>query len=382
MLCEGAVAATEAAIALSGITGDGSSEPAREGTAAHELGERGLQYADCNPVRKCEFWLGETISVKYKENGKSLSQDFVIDQDMADFVQVYVDQVMREPGELLIEQVVDLSEVYGVPGQKGTADAVKLDYDNNRIYVGDLKFGRGVMVFAEGNKQLYSYAAGVLAEHDLAGDWDTITVAIHQPRLHHYDEYTMRRAELELFMFEASTAAHAAYAMIGMTPDTIEKADDFTTLDADCSVAREAAEMSDELIGKMMLRADLITSTLSAWRKEGFRRVDEGTKVPGWKMVSGKKGRRHWIDEEEAKRLMKGARMKNSEMYVQKLLTAPAAEKVIAKKRPKVWTRLKLLIAQNDGSPSLAVESDPRPELKIADSESFQDTTDDMSDLL
>lgn len=406
MRCVGAVAATPVGV-------DSSSEPAREGTAAHELGERALQYASGNPVRRAEFWIDETISVKYKENGESKTQVFTIDQEMADFVQVYVDQVMREPGELCIEEVVDLSGVYGVPNQKGTADAIVLDHENDRLYVGDLKFGRGVIVFAKDNEQLYSYAAGALEQYDMMGDWKTITVAIHQPRLYHYDEFTLTRAELEEFIAHAKVQAAASNALVGADLAAIEAAKtagnkqcqwcpikgkcrtlathiheqvyaDFVSLGDECELPREAAELDDALLGRLMESADLIASTVSQWRAEGLRRVQAGMHVPGWKLVQGKKGRRGWSDEDDAKKVMKGARIKDAEMYTKKLITAPAAEKVLSKTKPKVWTKLKALITQADGKPSLAPESDGRPALTISSSEAFSDTTvdDDMSDLL
>ena len=132
-----------------------------------------------------------------------------------------------------------------------------------------------------------------------------------------------------------------------------------------------------------MESADLIAATVSQWRAEGLRRVQAGMTVPGWKLVQGKKGRRSFDDEEAAKKLMKGARMKDAEMYTKKLLTAPAAEKVIKKAKPKVWKKLEALIVQPDGKPALAPESDNRPALTISSSEAFSDTTaDDMSDLL
>lgn len=406
MRCAGAAAATQ-------DCGDSSSAFAREGTAAHELAEKALQYADGNPVRKAEFWIGETISVAYEEDGQPKSQEFVVDQEMADYVQVYVDQVMREPGELVIEETVDLSEVYGVEGEKGTADAIVLDHENDRLYVGDLKYGRGVQVYAQDNEQLYSYAAGALQAYDLMGDWKTITVAIHQPRLHHYDEHTLTRAELEEFIEHAAERAAAANALLDADAEAIEAAKtagdkqcqwcpikgscktlatwthqqvfaDFTSLGVDPEQPREAAGLDDALLGKLLKRADIIESTTREWRAEVLRRVEAGMDVPGWKLVEGRMGARKWSDEEAARKVMKGARMKDAEIYTKKLLTAPAAEKVIAKKKPKVWTKLKALITQAAGKPSLAPESDNRPALKIAETEAFSDVTadDDMSDLL
>jgi hypothetical protein len=98
-------------------------------------------------------------------------------------------------------------------------------------------------------------------------------------------------------------------------------------------------------------------------------------------MVEGRAGARKWGDEDEAKKVMKAARLTNDEIYTQKLLTAPAAEKLIAKKKPKVWTKLKPLITQAAGKPSLAPASDSRPAVKVASADAFKDES-GISDLL
>ena len=375
---------------------DESSSFAREGSAAHYLAQNALGYK-----RPASFWIGETIIIE--------DEPFVVDDEMADYVQVYVDQVLREPGELLIEEEFDLSEVYGVKGQFGTGDAVVLDYENKRLYVGDLKYGRGVIVYAKDNEQLYSYGAGALRQYDMLGDWDTITVAIHQPRLHHYDEHTLTREELEAFINTAQEAAGLAMALIGKASDVIERAktagdkqcqwcpikgncatlskwvheqvyDDFTSLESEPAQPKGASGLSDAILGKLIARADTIASTVSEWRAEGLRRVQAGIAVPGWKLVEGRAGKRTWSDESAAERIMKGARMKSDEMYTKKLLTLPAAEKALKKKKPKVWTKLVRLVTQAVGKPSLAPEDDRRPALEISSTESFHDES-DMSDL-
>lgn len=399
--CTGAVAATIDA-------GDDSNEFAREGSAAHVLGERTLEYAE--EGRKAEFWLGETISIKYEENGEQKSQSFVVDQEMADYVQVYVDQVMREPGTLLIEEKFDLSEVYGVEGQFGTGDAVKLDYENERLYVGDLKFGRGVIVYAENSDQGYSYAAGALRQYEMLADWKTITIAIHQPRLNHYDEFTITREALEAWIVQTKLDALAAYSLIGAPMETIEAAlvpgekqcqwckrkavcgplaawvnaqvfEDFTNIKTVPERPREAAGLSDELIGTLVSRSDLIESVTSKWRAEGKRRLEAGMLIPGWKLVTGKKGNRKFSSDDKAEKIMKAARLKQDEMYTKKLLTFPAAETAFKKSKPKVWAKLAALMTQADGAPAMALESDKRPALVVAKEDQFKDET-DISDLI
>ncbi len=400
--CAGSVAAIIAA-----EVGDTSSEFAREGSAAHVLGERALEYE-----KPCTFWLGEKIAIGYEVGGVETYQEFEVDEDMCEFVQVYVDQVNREPGELLIEERFDLGQVYGVEEQFGTGDAVKLDYENLRLYVGDLKFGRGVIVFAKDNDQMYSYGAGALKQYELLADWETITVAVHQPRLNHYDEHTLTRAELETWMRNAKVDAAHAMSMIGKPADEIEAAktpgedqcqwcplkgtciplaewthkqvfDDFVNLEDDTVTPTQSTSISDGTLGKLVTRADIIESACREWRAEGKRRLEAGIAIPGWKLVEGRAGKREWSSESKAEDIMKAARIKSDVMYTKKLLTLPAAEKVF-KKKPKIWTKLLTLLQQAAGAPAMAEATDSRPELVVADESQFEDVSksNDVSDLV
>ena len=400
--CAGSVAAIIAA-----EVGDTSSEYAREGSAAHVLGERALEYQ-----KPCTFWLGEKIAIGYEVGGVETYQEFDVDEEMCEFVQVYVDQVNREPGELLCEEKFDLQDVYGVEKQFGTGDAVKLDYENLRLYVGDLKFGRGVIVFAEDNDQMYSYGAGALMRYGLLADWKTVTVAVHQPRLNHYDEHTLTREELEEWMIAARKSAGAAMGLIGMKPSAIEANktpgekqcqwcplkgtciplaewthkqvfDSFKNLEEESTVTVPTS-ISDETLGKLVTRADIIESACKEWRAEGKRRLESGIKIPGWKLVQGRAGKREWSSESKAKDIMTAARIKSDVMYTKKLVTLPAAEKLFQKKKPKVWTKLLTLLTQKAGAPAMAEATDTRPALVVADEAQFQDVSksNDVSDLV
>lgn len=407
MRCAGALAASQAQ-----GSSDSSSEFAREGTAAHELAERALQYSEgdsVNPVRKAEFWIGETISVPYTEKGEKKVQSFVVDQEMADYVQVFVDQVLRQPGEVLAEQKFDLSEVYGVEEQFGTGDAVVLNYEAEHLFVDDLKFGRGVQVYAEDNEQLYSYAGGALKEYDFLADWKTITVAIDQPRLHHYDEHTLTREELEAWMADAKSKAEVAVSLIGEPMDVIEKHmtpgekqcqwcplkgtcgplatwaheqtyADFVTLDAEPEQVREPVGLNDATLAKIWARRNTISGWLTEIQAETKRRLEAGIELPGLKLVQGRKGARSWVDAEEAETALKKARLKQAEMYSMKVISPTQAEKVLKKDKPRVWKRVKALVTQKEGAPAVAPESDSRPALKVAEADQFADES-DFSDL-
>jgi pyruvate kinase len=104
-----------------------SSVFAAEGTAAHELSEKCLVMKS-----RAIHFLGKNI------NG------FIVDEDMAQNVQNYVDYVLSVNGSLLIEQKVDFSR--WVHEGFGTSDAIVIDEQNNTLHVIDLKYGKGVRI--------------------------------------------------------------------------------------------------------------------------------------------------------------------------------------------------------------------------------------------
>ncbi|MRU22553.1 DUF2800 domain-containing protein, partial [Xylella fastidiosa subsp. multiplex] len=67
---------------------------------------------------------------------------------MAAYVQEYVDYVRAIAGVRLVEQPLRIASITREQGAKGTADVVILAGD--ALTIVDLKYGRGVKVFAEG----------------------------------------------------------------------------------------------------------------------------------------------------------------------------------------------------------------------------------------
>lgn len=403
MRCAGSLAA-------SGEPKDDSNEFAREGTAAHTLGERALTYAEDG--RRADFWVGQEIPVEYTEDGKTKVQVFKVDQEMADYVQVYVDQVLREPGELIVEEKLDMGPVYGVEDQFGTGDAIVVDYENKRIYVGDLKYGRGVQVYAKDNEQLYSYGAAAFLQFSMIDDFETLTVAVHQPRLHHYDEHTLTRAEVMEFVAHATERAQAAIALMSeANPEAIEKAktpgekqcqwcpikgacsalatwaheqvyEDFVTLEAVPECPRDPIKMTDEVLAKIWTRRDTISGWLTEVQAEAKRRLEAGMHLPGLKLVQGRAGARSWVDPEAAEDQLKRSRLKQAEMYSMKVISPTQAEKLLKKDKPRVWAKLQELVTQSEGAPAVAPESDKRPALVVAKEDQFDDVSEDYSDLV
>ena len=370
-----------------------ASEPpsvyADEGTLAHWLAAHAL-YANLGYVRD---YLTDNPEGKHTCEGGAA--ELRIDEDMCDYVQMYVDYVRREAdgAELEIERRLHFNEMVGLSPHEGfgTADAIVLRDDSFTLI--DLKYGRGVPVAVERNKQLMIYALGVLQEYGHLNDFKVIKLVICQPRLDHIDEWTVTAPELLAFAEEMESAldridAAVAVAQAGgdltkyLTPG--EDQCRWCNAKATCpALAAEVARVTladfgdltqlalpvpqpPSPIGAYMSKVGLVEQWCLAVRAETERRLLEGDSVDGWKLVQGRRGARAWSDAEQAEALMKTKfRLKVEEMYDFKLVSPTKAEKVLFKS-PKRWAQLATLVAQSDGKPSVAPESDKRPTITVA----------------
>lgn len=218
---------------------DRGGEFADEGTAAHFLASECLE-----GEHDAKFFLGRQIAVcvsgsywngDIPEGEGDLGRLFHVDADMCREVQKYIDAVREaaQGGELHVEQRLPIfGEEFRYPaldengepvldengdpilddGQFGTSDAVILG--NTWLHVIDLKFGRGVQVFAEENEQLMLYALGALDEFDLLGTIVDVTVSVNQPRLNHSDSWTTTVEHLRAFEQRAIAAGKLALSII------------------------------------------------------------------------------------------------------------------------------------------------------------------------
>jgi hypothetical protein len=203
------------AIAMETMCEDRETEAAAWGTCAHQLSEVCLRQQ-----REASSFIGET-----QKSGKF---EFLVDDEMADCAQTYVDYVHEASvygigKNLWIEQHFTLEKLSTPLEAGGTADAVIYDRDGE-LEVVDLKGGRGVIVEVAGNPQMRTYALGaVLAFPEL--DVKTIKVTIVQPRAHHKDgrirSETFHVADLLewaadlLVMMKRSRAALDEFAGVG-----------------------------------------------------------------------------------------------------------------------------------------------------------------------
>jgi len=85
--------------------------------------------------------------------------------------------------------------ITGEEGATGTSDTVIIKGDT--AIIADLKYGRGVQVFAEGNEQLLMYGASAVADFDALGEIEDIELHILQPRLNHFDCWKLSITEMK-----------------------------------------------------------------------------------------------------------------------------------------------------------------------------------------
>lgn len=405
MLCPGKIVLEDGAP-------DNTNAYAAEGTAAHQVLTWALQQE-----RPASAYIGRQIHLD--ERGKvcelvdgahwGVAFTFTVDEEMAEHVQTCIDYCLDlkgDDGVLFADIRVNYSSYLDVAEDSawGTADVIIARGDE--IIVVDFKYGRGVEVDAEGNPQMSLYGLGALqAYQGLVADFNRVRMAISQPRVKSApSEWDCTVDELEAWgrSTARSTVASCITAseMHGKPVDweqtflrPAEKACKFCKAKATCpalraEVASAAFDITPaspddfaeavlpftgythtdaEWISASLSKVDLIEDWCKAVRAEAERRLLAGEKVPGFKVVAGKKGARQWADAKVAEETLKTMRVKLEDMYDMKVISPTSAEKLAKAGTigPRQWPKLQGLITQNEGKPHVAPASDPRQALVI-----------------
>lgn len=376
-----------ASVVLEATMPDEESEFAAEGTFAHAVASHCLT----NKLNATDI---ESITFKDKVTP--------VAREMAEHVQEYLDYVWaRGAGQhLLIEQRVDIEWVTGEKDAKGTADTIIIADNGEYMHLVDLKYGMGVKVYAQENKQLQLYALGALNQFDMFGDFKKVKLHIHQPRLEHEDEWETDIVALGAFANEVKQAA--ARVREAQKSNSLEgfympskKACKFCKARAICpalasTVAQATGADFDDLtqkaliepidLGAAMDKTDLIEMWIKGVRAKVEAELLAGRKVNGFKLVEGKKGNRQYDDEAVVEAECKAMRLTQDEMYSFKLKSPAQMEKQL-KNNPKKWARIQEHIKQKEGKPSVAKSNDPRPPYNSNPSSDFETVGDNKLDI-
>jgi hypothetical protein len=345
---------------------DTTSAAAQEGTCAHELAELVLIEGG-----SCQAWVGKPLI----ENNQ-----YTVEQEMADYIQEYVDFVKTLPGEQHYEIRVDFSD--WVPEGFGTSDVISID--NETIYICDLKYGKGLQVNAEENSQGMLYALGAFAEYELVHDIKEVVIIIHQPRLDHVSEW--RISVQELLKWGAWVSEQCAIIEEGDAPRTPgEKQCQWCKGKATCQALKSYTEkiimaefeeldspdpttLNQEQLRNALKAKKLIESWLSAVEGHVKELLEKGEEFEGFKLVEGRSIRK-WADEDVAAEQLEN--LLEDRAYEKRLITPAKADKVLGKSKKG---EIAGYIVKPQGAPTLVPESDKRQAINISekDFDSFE----------
>lgn len=344
---------------------------AAEGTLAHELSELYLRKDILFDISDADF------ENKLEE---IMSNEF-FSEDMLDYVNEYTTycearliqaKEVNIFAEMQIEQKLDLTAY--IPESFGTADCCILNDENLEII--DLKYGKGVPVYAAYNKQLMLYALGALQKYDSFYDIKCVTLTIVQPRINNISSFTIDVSELRDWA-ENELIPKAKLAFEGAGELTAGEHCRFCSVKNRC---RKLYEHNLEIAKHEFKNPELLTDTeiVSVIQKAPSiiewlngvtayaldKAVTENKQWPGYKVVEGRSNRA-WVDEKSAATAIfaRFPELAEDQVYTTKLNTITNIEKLVGKKR--LESMLSDVIIKPQGKPTLVLENDKRPAIGI-----------------
>lgn len=327
-----------------------SSKYADEGTLLHDV---------MSDLLSTEKTVTDFIGRKY--NDIELTQE-LIDEKIVPAMRA-LDEI--DPAcemALEVESRVDFGDF--IPDAFGSTDVIgRLD---RRTIILDWKFGDGVPVDAENNKQLLFYAAA--ARRTEATKWafrDTteLELIIVQPP-------HVRRWVTDFKTLDAFEADLARAVKLAQQPDAPLAVGDHCrwcagkplcpkmTGAVDRALKFQLENLDSDGVGKLLWQADLLEEWIKSLRELAFNMLENDKPVTGYKLVA-KRAVRQWTNEDDARTALKNLGLKVEDIYKPLELISPAqAEKVLKKSKQELPSEV---VASVSSGSTLAPESDPRP---------------------
>jgi hypothetical protein len=323
-----------------------SSKYADEGTVLHNVIAQILS-GDKSP----EDFIGTT----YEEI--TLTQE-LIDEKLRPALRLLDEVDPEQEMDLLVEQNVDFGDL--LPGVFGSTDVI--GRIGTRAVILDWKFGDGVAVSAEENKQLMFYAAAAMRTPKLKWVFDGATeiecVIVQPPVVRRWVTTPERIKKFENELVMAVQLSEKADAPLQEGDHcrwcAAKPVCPRMTGAVDRAVKSSLVNIDAAQIGDYLQKADLLEDWIKDLRALAFEMLEKDVAVPGYKLVA-KRAVRSWADEKAAAAFMKDNQL---EPYEPKIKTPAAVEKEL--KKSKVALPSDLVVAVSSGS-TLAPESDPRP---------------------
>lgn len=337
---------------------DQESTAAAQGTAAHNL---------------CEHKLKKALHIRSKRPVSEFNDD-----EMEEHSDAYVEYVLEQLEEVkknckdplvLIEERLDFS-CY-VPEGFGTADTIIIGDKN--LHIIDMKYGQGILVYAEDNPQMKLYALGALASYESLYDIEEVTMHIFQPRRENVSAWTISVDELKKWA-ENDLVPKAKLAFKGEGEYLPGNWCTFCRAAVKC---RARADEKLRLAQSEFKLPPLLTdneieeilsklSDLTRWANEIVAyatdaAVNHGKEWSGFKVVEGRSNRKY-KDEDKIAEVAKANGYKD--IYRTSLITLTEMEKLMGKQKFK--DILGDFIIKPPGKPTLVPLSDKRQALNVS----------------
>lgn len=399
----------------------GSSFPARQGTAAHALGE----YCLVGDLPSSRALLGGWIGLDEHEDarvhppldgeeGTARRADFKwlfdIDDNMCDAVDVYLELVADymaelDGAEMLVERTFDMNWLR--PNLGGTSDCTIWQFMGKLVVI-DYKHGQGVAVEVEDNYQALQYALGMA--HEVEWCFDEVELVIVQPRCPHGDGRTRRWTTTKERLLEHQATLAAAVDAVEAAraePEAALRSGDWCTF---CDVLPtckeamrrvkevaksdfdgvaedidpiEATETSGDMarLGQVLEWKPFISAFLRAADGLAARLLMQGMEVPGQKLVEKRANRKYVKTEEHVVGVLAEMGYGPDRTHDKPKLKSPAQLEKLGKevkglvngvKVGNIWL-VEPLAAKGPGGITMAPESDPRPAVAFSVGADFAD---------
>ena len=344
-----------------------SSVYAQEGTLAHELSELYIKRDTLLAISEQEF----------DQRLEEIMANELFNEEMLDVVPTYTDYCASQLGAaqednpyaiMEIEQKLDLTSF--VPESFGTADCIIIN--DNKMEVIDLKYGKGVPVYAEWNKQLMLYGLGALQKYDTMYDIQEVELTIVQPRIDNISSWRIsveelrRWAEEELkpkaeLAFEGKGELNAGdWCRFCAVRNQCRKLYEQQLEIAQHEFAEPALLTDDEIADIVRRTPKLIEWANSIAEYAQKKAIEDNKQWPGLKLVEGI-SRRKWVDEDQASNAIfaRCPELSEDEIFNMKLKPITSIEKIIGKKRFEEI--LSDVVVKPQGKPTLVPLEDKRP---------------------
>lgn len=340
---------------------------AQEGTLAHELAELYIRHDVLHNIEEPDF----------EQRLEEIMSDEMFSEEMLDVIPTYTDYCAAQlnvaktnsPYAIMeIEQKLDLTKF--VPESFGTADCIIAN--DGTLEIIDLKYGKGVPVYADWNKQLMLYGLGALQEYSTMFDITNVRLTIVQPRIDNISSWEISFDELNNWA-ENELKPKAQLAFSGKGELNAGDWCKFCAVRNQCrklyeqqiEIAKhefaDPALLTDDEIADIVRRTPKLidwANSVAEYAQE--KAINENKQWPGLKLVEGI-SRRKWIDEDQASDTIfaRCPELSEDEIFNMKLKPITAIEKIVGKKR--FAEILGDVVVKPQGKPTLVPSEDKRP---------------------